>query len=128
MANVGVTINANNTISVDSDPVTVKAGDTITWKVTDNSTNGVTVNFDSWQLVSGTSSFASPFSKTANPVFAATASPGGTGATTSGPVTADSDTTWSYTVALSGKGISIDPRVVISGSFDGEEVKSREVY
>ena len=125
MANVGVTINANGSISVDADPVIVKIGDTITWNVKDNSASGVTVNFDNWQLVSGSSSFASPFSKTSNPDFVATASPGGTGATTSGPVTADPNTTWSYTVALGGKGISIDPRVVISGSFD---VKSREVY
>src|ERR1041384_3477919 len=121
MANVGVTINANNTISVDADPVFVKPGDTITWNVTDNSANGVTVNFDKWQLVSGTSSFPNPFSKSGNQVFVAKAHIGGTGTVTSSQVQAEPDTIWSYTVALSGQGISIDPRVVISGSFPGEK-------
>ena len=128
MANVGVTINANNTISVDSDPVIVKPGETITWNVTDNSTNGVTVNFDNWQLVSGASSFPNPFSKSGNQDFVAKASPGGTGTVTSSQVQAESATIWSYTVALSGTAISIDPRVVISGSFPGEKGGGREVY
>jgi plastocyanin len=129
MASVSVTINADNSISVNPDPVAVKPGDTITWNVADNSTKGITVNFDTWQLISGTSSFASPFSKSGNPDFVTKKiGPGEKASVSSDPVQAEVNTTWSYTVALVGLGISIDPRVVISGSFPGEKAEGREVY
>jgi len=129
MASVDVTITADSSIVVNPDSLTIKPGDTITWNVIDDSMKGVAVNFDNWKLVSGTSNFPNPFSKSGNPDFATKdIAPGGKGSVSSNPVQAEVNTTWSYTVALIGQGISIDPHVVISGSFTGEKGGGREVY
>ena len=129
MASVGVIINANGTISVDNNPVVVKQSDSITWNVTDDSGKNATVNIGSWQLAAGNSTFANPFSKSGDPSFVvSTAASGGTGKVTSSGVQAEFDTTWNYTLSLSGQDVSLNGRVIISGTQEGDTVKSREVY
>jgi hypothetical protein len=118
---VTITISPDSGVTAAPDPVTVFATDRIAWLINDNSASSFVINIGNWLLIGGSSTFASPFSKTGNPDFRANATPQVETSVTSDYIVAPFGTTWSYDIRLQslqsfGKSILADPRVIISGT------------
>ncbi|HKP87429.1 MAG TPA: hypothetical protein VJZ26_15100 [Blastocatellia bacterium] len=120
---VTITIGQDTSVTATPDPANLRPTDKIQWSIIDNSASSFVINIDNWQLVEGTTNFASPFSKTGNPDFRTNAGPTLTTSVTSDPVLTP-DTTWNYDIRLQplssfGKSFLADPRVVISSTPTG---------